>query len=111
MRTEFIDPGAFRHEVTLETATLAPDGAGGHAETWGEAATFFARIEPVSAVSRFGADQRLERVTHRVTLRHRDGVSSGMRLRRLGRTFRIVTVHDPDETGRYLVCRVQEDGA
>ena len=111
MRAEFIDPGAFRHEVALETVTLAPDGAGGHAETWIEAATMFARIEPVSAVSRFGADQWLETVTHRITLRHRTGVASGMRFTRLGRSFHIVTVHDPDETGRYLVCRVREEGA
>lgn len=110
MRTEFIDPGAFRHEVTLETATLAPDGAGGHAETWGEAATFFARIEPVSAVSRFGADQRLETVTHRITIRSRDDIRSGMRFVGQGRVFEIMTVHDPDETGRHLVCAVREEG-
>jgi SPP1 family predicted phage head-tail adaptor len=71
----------------------------------------FARIEPVSAASRFGADQMLETVTHRITLRHRPGVASGMRFRRLARLFAIVTVHDPDETGRYLVCRVREEGA
>mgnify|MGYP000855457304 CR=1 FL=1 len=111
MRGEFIDPGAFRHEVALESAALVSDGAGGHVENWSEVATFFARIEPVSAVSRFGADQTLETVTHRVTLRHRAGVASGMRLRRLGRVFSIITVHDPDESGRYLVCRVREEGA
>lgn len=111
MRAEFIDPGAFRHELALESATLAPDGAGGHAENWAEVATLFARIEPVSAQSRFGADQTLETVTHRVTMRHRDGVMSGMRLTLRGRVFRILTVHDPDETGRYLVCRVEEQGA
>ena len=111
MRAEFIDPGAFRHEVALERASLTPDGAGGHAESWSEVAVLFARIEPVSAASRFGADQMLETVTHRITLRHRAGVASGMRFRRLARLFAIVTVHDPDETGRYLVCRVREDGA
>ena len=111
MRAEFIDPGAFRREVTLEAAVLVADGAGGHVQEWEEVATLFARIEPLSATSRFGADQTLETVTHRVTLRHRDGVTSGMRLTRLGRIFDIVTVHDPDETGRYLVCRVREEGA
>lgn len=109
MRAEFIDPGAFRHEVRLERAALAPDEAGGHAQIWSEVATLFARIEPVSAASRFGADQRLETVTHRVTLRHRGDVEAGMRLTRLARAYEIVTVHDPDETGRYLVCRVRED--
>ena len=110
MRTEFIDPGAFRQELTLEAATLAPDGAGGHAETWAEVATLFARVEPVSAASRFGADQTLERVTHRVTMRWRGDVASGMRLRRLSRLLQLVTVHDPDETGRYLVCQAREVG-
>jgi SPP1 family predicted phage head-tail adaptor len=68
-------------------------------------------MEPLSAVSRFGADQTLETVTHRITLRHRDGVASGMRFRRQARLFDILTVHDPDESGRYLVCRVRETGA
>jgi SPP1 family predicted phage head-tail adaptor len=110
VRAEFIDPGAFRHELALEEATIVPDDSGGHAQDWAEVATVFARIEPIAAESRFGADQTLETVTHRVTMRHRDGVASGMRLTRAGRVFDIVTVHDPDETGRYLVCRVREQG-
>lgn len=109
MRTEFIDPGAFRTELALEAAVAVSDGAGGHAENWQEMATMFARLEPVAAGERFGADQRLERITHRVTLRSRAEISAGMRFRRNGRVFLIVSVHDPDETGRYLVCRTRED--
>lgn len=110
MRAEFIDPGAFRHELALEAAALTPDGAGGHAEAWAEVATLYARVEPVSAASRFGADQTLETETHRITLRHRAGIESGMRFRLRTRLFTIVTVHDPDETRRYLVCRAREEG-
>lgn len=110
MRTEFIDPGAFRHELLLEAATLTPDGAGGYVESWTEVASIFARIEPVSAVSRFGADQTLETVTHRITLRHRQNIESGMRFRLRARIFAIVTIHDPDETRRYLVCQAREEG-
>jgi head-tail adaptor len=33
-----------------------------------------------------------------------------MRFRKGVRLFEIVTVHDPDESGRYLVCRVREKG-
>lgn len=110
MRAEFIDPGAFRHELTLEKATLEPDGAGGHAEQWHEVAVFYARIEPLAARSIFGADQTLETLTHRVTLRHRHDVESGMRFRLRARIFRILTVHDPDETQRYLVCQTGEEG-
>ena len=43
-------------------------------------------------------------------MRWRNGVASGMRFARQGRIFDIVTVHDPDETGRYLVCRAREAG-
>jgi SPP1 family predicted phage head-tail adaptor len=106
----FIDPGRFRTELMLEQAAALPDGMGGHAESWNEVATVFAGIEPVSAANRFGAGQALETVTHRVTLRWRPDVKSGMRFVKAGRVFAILTVHDPDETMRYLVCRVREEG-
>ncbi|MBO6719149.1 MAG: phage head closure protein [Rhizobiaceae bacterium] len=99
-----------RHEVALESASLTPDGMGGQAENWAEVATLFARIEPVSADAGFGAGQTRESVTHRFTIRFRADVASGMRFTRGGRVFEIVTVHDPDETGRFLVCRTREDG-
>lgn len=111
MLTTTIDPGALRTEFALEAATPVADGMGGHAEAWDEVATVFGRIEPVSAGARFGAGQALETVTHRVTLRRRDGISSGMRLRKGTRRFAIVSVHDPDESGRYLVLRTREEGA
>ena len=70
----------------------------------------FGFVDPVSAQSSFGAGQTLETVTHRITIRHRTDVASGMRFRRQGRIFSILTVHDPDESGRYLVCRAREEG-
>jgi SPP1 family predicted phage head-tail adaptor len=105
-----IDPGDLRIELALEEMIPVPDGAGGFGESWTEIATLFAKLEPVAARDRFGADQALEEVTHRVTIRHRADVASGMRLARGARTLLILTVHDPDETGRYLVLRTREDG-
>ena len=110
MRTLFVDPGALRSELALQLNTPVPDGLGGHAESWAEIATVFARIEPVSATSVFGPDQTVETVTHRVTLRWRNGVAAGMRFAKQGRIFDIVTVHDPDDSERYLVCRAREAG-
>jgi SPP1 family predicted phage head-tail adaptor len=111
MAVLFIDAGELRTELALEACTPQPDGLGGFTESWAEIATLFAKIEPVSADSVFGADQTIETVTHRIALRHRDGVASGMRLTKPGRVFEIITVHDPDETGRYLVCKAREIGA
>jgi SPP1 family predicted phage head-tail adaptor len=110
MRTMFLDPGALRSELALQASTPVPDGLGGHSLSWSEIATVFARIEPISATSIFGPDQAVETVTHRVTLRWRNGVAAGMRFVRQGRNFDIVTVHDPDDTGRYIVCRTREAG-
>jgi SPP1 family predicted phage head-tail adaptor len=111
MATLFIEPGSLRSELSLQAVTAVADGLGGFGDEWTEVATVFGRIEPLAVASRFGADQNLETVTHRITLRHRQDVRSGMRFSRVGRTFEIVTVYDPDETGRYLVCRVRETGA
>ena len=110
MATLFVEPGALRCELSLQACTMVPDGIGGFSEEWTEAATVFGRIEPVAADSRFGADQTLETVTHRIVLRRREGLASGMRFVKSGRVFDILTVHDPDESGRYFVCRVREAG-
>ena len=110
MTALFIDPGALRTELSLQSVTTTDDGFGGFSEEWNELATVFGHIEPLAADSRFGAGQTLETVTHRITLRRRDGLASGMRFAKAGRVFDILTVHDPDESGRYFVCRVREVG-
>ncbi|MVA99880.1 phage head closure protein [Nitratireductor sp. CAU 1489] len=110
MRRARIDPGALRTRLTLEVAETVVDATGGHVENWNAVATLFARLEPVAASSRFGPDQRIERVTHHITIRHRDDVASGMRFRAGARLFAIRHLHDPDESGRYLVCQSEEEG-
>jgi SPP1 family predicted phage head-tail adaptor len=47
-------------------------------------------------------------MTHRVTMRHRDGVTEAMRLLLGLRRFRIRSAADPDGTRRELVCLVEE---
>lgn len=110
MSRMYLDPGQLRTEMILQKAETSPDGTGGHAEAWVEVATVFARIEPLRVESRFAAGQFLESATHRVTLRFRNDVRSGMRFLRHGRALEIITVQDADETGRYLICLVREEG-
>ena len=110
MRARRIDPGRLRLPLTLEAMTAVPDGAGGFSESWTALATLSAALEPVAAARRLGADQALPIVTHVVTLRARPDLASGMRFVADGRVFSIETVYDPDETGRFLVCRVREEG-
>lgn len=107
----FLDPGRLAQQLVLEAPETAADGLGGHDLSWVEVATLDALVEVRAQASRFGADQTREETTHRVTLRHRGDVASGCRFRLGDRIFEIVTVHDPDESGRYLVCRTREKGA
>lgn len=105
----FIDPGRFRSPLALDVPDLEPDGAGGQVGGWSEAASFHGLVEPVAARPRFAGDQFIEETTHRITIRHRAGVKAGMRLRKGTRLFAILSVHDPDESGRYLVCLAREE--
>ena len=107
----YLDPGELNTELSLQQSMTVYDETGGFAESWTEMAVLFAKIEPVSAKATFEADQTAETVTHRITMRWMAGVASGMRFAKSERLFEISTVHDPDETARYLVCEVTEKGA
>lgn len=108
MATLFLDPGMLNTRLDLEESVEAEDGQGGAARDWAYVTGLWGRIEPVSALSAEIAAGLRQRVTHRVTIRHREAVRQQMRFLRLGRAFSIRTVHDPDESGRYLVCLCEE---
>ncbi|PRD45800.1 head-tail adaptor protein [Phyllobacterium phragmitis] len=110
MNTVFIDAGRLSSELALERIRPAPDGIGGYTEKREEVATLWGRVEPVSDTARYFGAQPLEEITHRIILRFRNDVESGMRLRKGERHFTIITVHDPDESRRYCLCRVREEG-
>jgi len=110
MLTTFIDAGVLKHRLVLEQVIETSDGSGGAIITWSEVATLWASIDSVHAAMRHLAQQSQETITHRITLRYRKDVASGWRFRKGDRIFKIITVRDPDETGRYLVCRTEEEG-
>lgn len=108
MPTLFLDPGALASRLTLEKASDVPDGEGGAVRNWSAVAAMWGRVEPVSAAGRELAGQAGQVVTHRIYVRARAGISPGMRFVKLQRVFEIKAIHDPDESGRYLVCLCEE---
>ena len=109
MATLFLDPGQFSHWLLIEEPVDAPDGAGGAERLWREIAATWGMIVPISARLREFAARADERTTHHVTVRHRTDVRSGMRFRKGERLLRVMSAHDPDESGRFLLCRCEED--
>ncbi|MDX3928868.1 MAG: phage head closure protein [Shinella sp.] len=109
MAGTLIDPGAFTARLVLERPERTADGQGGAVRDFTAAASLWARIEPVSAARAERAGGEAMTVTHRIWLRHRADVESGMRLRKGARLFSIRGFRDPDETRRYLVCDCEEE--
>jgi SPP1 family predicted phage head-tail adaptor len=108
MLTRFFDAGQLTARLDLESAVETPDGQGGVTRSHTVAASLWARIEPVAdTVAETGGVER-QTITHRIWIRWSSVVQPGMRFRKGARLFVIRTLHDPDETGRFLVCRVTE---
>lgn len=109
MSTLFLDAGLFRHRALIERNDPVPDAMGGAQDRWVEVGETSVRVEPARADVEDDEGQRIGRVTHRVTLRQRAGLSRGMAFRLGTRRLVIRTIHDPDETGRYHLCRCEEE--
>jgi SPP1 family predicted phage head-tail adaptor len=100
--------GDLRHRVTLQSATLAPDGMGGNTATWAHVADVYAAIWPTSAKEQVAGGQTSLEVIHRVRIRYRLNLKASWRLKYGDRYFAIVSVINPNEAGKMLDMLVKE---
>ena len=100
--------GARRRRFVLELPQDAPDGFGGVLRSYAAGPQLWGAIEAVGGEERVQGDRPELSATHRVTLRHRTGVTGAMRLALGPRRFAIRHAADPDGRGRALVCLVEE---
>lgn len=108
-RHEFLQAGDFNLRMSLQHPSQISDGCGGFTKSWVEQFDVWAKIVPLSAALLHMARGDNSKASHYIYVRKRDGLKSGMRFVKGDRVFLIETVQDPDETGRYLVCMVNED--
>lgn len=104
------DPGELRVRLELERPVSVSDGQGGEVVSFVAVGGLWGRVEPVAAVSVESGGLRQVTVTHEIVVRLRGDLVSGMRLVTGARRFLVLAVHDPDEGGRYLLCRCLEEG-
>lgn len=100
--------GRLRHRVTVEQLLVTDDGYGGQSQAWSTFATVWASVEPLQGREYFQAQQAQATVTHKVTMRHLDGVTHDMRVKHGSRALNIVSVIDTEERGRELVLMCEE---
>lgn len=100
--------GARSRRFVLEVPLERPDGFGGVIRSYAPGPQVWGAMEMLSGHERVRADRPEQALTHRVTLRYRDGVTGAMRLVSGLRRFAIRAASDPDGTRRDLVCLVEE---
>ncbi|MEM9732598.1 MAG: phage head closure protein [Pseudomonadota bacterium] len=110
MKTASFDPGALRHCFEVIGIAAQSDGCGGLVETETAKGTVWGYLKPRRAVQERLADQDVAEVRHTIIVRYRSDLSSADRLRLGNREFEILTLHDPDERGVYMVCETREVG-
>jgi len=97
-----MNAGKLRHRATIQQLVNTDDGAGGSIETWQDIATVWAAIEPLRGNERYTAQQVQSTLTHKVTIRYREGIKPQMRLTYKGRIFDIVSAIDIKELHQWL---------
>jgi SPP1 family predicted phage head-tail adaptor len=100
--------GARSRRFVLELPLERPDGFGGVIRSYAPGPQLWGAIEMLSGTERVRADRPEQSLTHRVTLRYREGVTGAMRLTCGLRRFVIRAASDPDGSKRDLVCLVEE---
>jgi SPP1 family predicted phage head-tail adaptor len=100
--------GARGRRFVLEMPLESPDGFGGVIRTYAAGPQLWGAIEMLKGDERIRAGRPEQAITHRVTMRYRDGVTAAMRLARGLRKFAIRAASDPDGERRHLVCLVEE---
>jgi SPP1 family predicted phage head-tail adaptor len=108
MKSKQLPIRARARRFVLEFPLESPDGFGGVIRSYAPGPQVWGAMEMLSGTERIRADRPEQSLTHRITLRYRDGVTGAMRLTAGLRRFSIRTASDPDGSRRDLVCMVEE---
>lgn len=89
-----INPGEYRHIITIQKKTGAQNEYGEETEDWVDYITTRAGIYPVSGKEFFSADATRAEITHKVNMRYIPGkeITPDMRVKFQDRYFQILSV-------------------
>lgn len=101
--------GRLRHKVDIQVQTRTPDGYGQFTVTWADLASdVWCEIKPVLGREYFAAMQQQAKITHKIRMRFRKGITSKHRVLYGNRVFNIESVIDPEEKHQELVLYCTE---
>lgn len=104
--------GDLRHRVTIQAPAEGRDSMGAVTSTWGDVATVWAAVEPLSGREYLAAGQMQHQVTTRIRMRYRDGITTKMRVKHGESYYDIQGVINIDGRNRelHLMCVERSEG-
>lgn len=97
-----------RHRLMLQEEVMTPDEGGGYIRSWDDVANIWAEIVPLNGRERLFAGKLQAEVTHRVTIRYTNNISTSNRLIFESRVFNIRAVMNSMEIKDVLELLVEE---
>lgn len=85
-----IDPGEFRHPITIQKIDKIRNEYGEMIDSWVDFLEIRAAIYPLSGKDFFSAETTNSEVTHKVNIRYLEGITSAMRIKFGNRYFEIM---------------------
>lgn len=103
-----MQPGLLRERVDIQRAAETRNALGEVTQTWSTYASRYAAVMTLRSREALNAQQAGLSVTHKVKLRHVEGLKSSDRLVWRGRTLEIVSVLEYEQfTVHELLCEEQ----
>ena len=107
-----IDPGKMRHRITFQQFNGDRDSFGDPVcrddSAWGNVATVWAAIDPISGREFYAAEQSQSEVTHKIRCRFRPGYTTDMRILYGERKFKIISILNWEERRESLLIMCKE---
>lgn len=104
-----VSAGRLNKLMTIQSVTVSRSSNYNEpTETWATATTAWCNLRPVSSTERFEDEQVRETVTHIITLRKYDNLTSNHRFVWNSRTFEVVGMIDIDERNHTQRVNVRE---
>ncbi len=101
--------GKYRHYITFQhEVTTGTDDYGHPIVEWQAYKSMYAEIKPIKGTEYWQSQQVNAEVTHRVTTRYTDGITSEMRIKFGSRYFEIEPPLNLDERNKELVMLCKE---
>lgn len=100
--------GNMRHRVTIEKIVKKTDPYGDPYDDWGEHATVWAAIEPLTGREYWGAQQVDSEVAGKIRIRYLSDINPTMRVKFGTRIYEILAVINVNERNEELTLMVRE---